>query len=225
MIAQRYVIIFFFMAAVMLQGCNSSIPQSYQETSLRMAASTGDIVTLKMLLKQGIDPNATPEISPGIKKAAPLITAASNGHLEAVKLLVASSAKIDQPDSSGCTALDWAVRQNHYSVIKYLFEHGASAQCSKNDKFFISNALMYNTAILKLLLEHGIDPNLSDRNNMRSILYEAVSLGQTDAVRILIEAGANPNVITIKGKTPLQVAQSARYDEIARLLRNAGALQ
>jgi hypothetical protein len=59
-------------------------------------------------------------------------------------------------------------------------------------------------------------------------LLEAIILGKgtkpwQDIVRILVDAGADPSLADREGVTPLQHAESTGYDEIAKILRTAGA--
>jgi hypothetical protein len=54
-------------------------------------------------------------------------------------------------------------------------------------------------------------------------LIEAVQAGDTSSVASLLEAGADPNATSYKGKTPLMRAASLGYVEVARVLLDAGA--
>ncbi|GAA3128914.1 ankyrin repeat domain-containing protein [Kribbella aluminosa] len=59
-------------------------------------------------------------------------------------------------------------------------------------------------------------------------LLEAVLLGKgtkpwQDIVQILVDAGADPSLADQAGVTPLQHARSSGYDDIAKILRTAGA--
>ena len=79
------------------------------------------------------------------------------------------------------------------------------------------------------LLQTGID--IDHVNNLGwTALLEAIILGNGSAtyieiVRLLIEAGADPNLADGQGITPLAHATSRNYTEIASLLRRAGARQ
>ena len=49
-------------------------------------------------------------------------------------------------------------------------------------------------------------------------LHEASSHGHAAVVKLLLEAGANPNVLDIHKQTPLQKAEAAGHTETARML-------
>ncbi|MFG1905578.1 ankyrin repeat domain-containing protein [Kribbella sp. NPDC048928] len=73
------------------------------------------------------------------------------------------------------------------------------------------------------------DINLNYVNDLGwTALLEAIILGKgtkpwQDIVQILVDAGADPGLADKDGVTPLQHAQSSGYDEIAKILRTAGA--
>ena len=55
-----------------------------------------------------------------------LHTAAKEGNLELVRLLVEQGADKDKADRVGCTPLFWGCDRGHIDVVKYLVEQGAS---------------------------------------------------------------------------------------------------
>ena len=61
--------------------------------------------------------------------------------------------------------------------------------------------------------------------SMVTALLGATNGGETRAVSILLEAGANPDLPTARGNTPLIVAAERNNQDIARLLLAAGASQ
>lgn len=56
-----------------------------------------------------------------------------------------------------------------------------------------------------------------------SILHKAVSSKDADAVRVLLDHGANPNIVGDMGCTPLHEAVELQQIEIASVLLEAGA--
>ena len=83
------------------------------------------------------------------------------------------------------------------------------------------------TTIVARLLETDIDIDHVNRLGWTALL-EAIILGSGDAehvevVRQLVEAGADVNLADNQGMTPLAHAEDAGFDEMAAILREAGA--
>lgn len=58
----------------------------------------------------------------------PLMEAASAGHVDIVKLLLAHGADVNAESSSGHTPLMWACAQGHEAVVTALLEGGAKVE-------------------------------------------------------------------------------------------------
>ena len=56
-----------------------------------------------------------------------LAVAATTGATRALKVLLASGARIDLADSGGGTALAWAAQKGHLSCVQHLLDAGANA--------------------------------------------------------------------------------------------------
>ena len=80
--------------------------------ALLHAAAVGDVPMVKTLLEFGADPNARGKDK--IARTALILTAAG-GHSEVVKTLVAKGVELEARDSSGKTALNWAVMRKRTS--------------------------------------------------------------------------------------------------------------
>ncbi|HNB25938.1 MAG TPA: ankyrin repeat domain-containing protein, partial [Alphaproteobacteria bacterium] len=80
---------------------------------------------------------------------------------------------------------------------------------------------------VRLLLERSeIDVNHVNNLGWTGLL-EAVILSDggprhLEIVRLLLEHGADPNIVDKDGVSPLKHAQDRRYDAIAALIKNAG---
>ena len=62
-----------------------------------------------------------------------LRTAAKNGILERVRMIVEQGADKGQSDVNGCTPLYLASLYGHFDVVEYLVEQGASLDKTDND--------------------------------------------------------------------------------------------
>ena len=73
------------------------------------------------------------------------------------------------------------------------------------------------TKIVRLLLEHGANPNAED-NEGWTPLHLASSDGHTTIVRLLLDRGASADMKNNKGRNTLQVATTHGMDEIVQVL-------
>ena len=60
-----------------------------------------------------------------------LMLACCAGHLDVVKKLRSSGAELEARDTSGCTALHWAVQGENTDVIKWMLQNGAQVGYNK----------------------------------------------------------------------------------------------
>jgi ankyrin repeat protein len=83
-------------------------------------------------------------------------------------------------------------------------------------------ALNGHAEIVKLLLEHGADPNVRSSYGWTPLHY-AVFGGYLEVVKLLLERGADPNARDRYGATPLFWAVHQIYPDVAKLLLERGA--
>lgn len=104
--------------ALLAAGAKVDQANAYGDTALKMAALHGRLEIAKKLRarKAGLDP-------PGW---TPLIYAATGGHDEMVRYLLAEGAKIDAVSPNGTTALMMAVREEKFSTAELLIARGAN---------------------------------------------------------------------------------------------------
>ena len=84
-------------------------------TALHVAAFNGRLEVARMLVDKGANVNL-----PTNKNYTPLMSAAKGGHIEAVKLLLDKGAEPSTRDTSGKTALDYAIEKKNDAVVQLL---------------------------------------------------------------------------------------------------------
>jgi ankyrin repeat protein len=69
------------------------------------------------------------------------------------------------------------------------------------------------------------DPSMVSAKDDRgwTFLHQEALAGSTVTVKVLLEAGANPNALTNDGMTPLQLARALAWDQVVALLVSKGA--
>jgi uncharacterized protein len=166
-----------------------------------MFAARGDLASVKTLLDAGADPNVT---IPDWKGTA-LTIASTMGQPAIVEALLNKGADINHRDDNNFTALHAAVRDSDYGEER---EQRARA-----------------VATAKVLLAHGADPNArlhQEKPSVRALnevefegatpIALAAEVNNLDAIKLLVEAGGDPNIATAHGTTPLMLASGAATD-------------
>ena len=173
-------------------------------TPLLFAAREGCLECTKVLVDAGANKNL--QDPDGV---SPMMTAIVNGHYDVAAYLIEKGADINLPDNWGRAAL-WA------SVDMHTMPHSGRPDVVEPDS-------VSGTDLLKLVLAHNPDVNaqlvlfppyrsLSDRgsDNILTIgatpLLRAAKAGDTEALRWLLAKGADPNLATDTGITPLMAA-------------------
>jgi len=199
----------------------ASAANRYGVTPLAVAAGNGDAPIVGALLKAGADPNT----ANGDGETA-LMSAARSGSVDAVKMLLARGADPNAKERwLQETALMWAASENHPEVVKVLLEAGARV----NEKSWVTDtpvlefpksggpnipfpkggwtAVFYaarDNAIgaLRVMADAGADLNVQDPEGATALVIAIINL-HYDAAALLLDKGANPNLVDITGMGPL----------------------
>jgi uncharacterized protein len=74
-----------------------------------------------------------------------------------------------------------------------------------------------NTEVMKILLDHGANPNLQDSEGVTALM-EAVSTDHSAMIDTLISHRADPKLMDRRGRTAADIAKQQGNDEAARSL-------
>lgn len=176
-----------------------------QKTPLMCAAERGHAKVMRLLLDHGADLYAKND---GGRMA--LAYAAFNGHEQAMELLLSRlQGKVDWKDFQGDSALALAVDQQHVNIVRMLLAPAGLVAVDSTNNFgwtplFLSSR-NGNEPIMKLLLQHGASPNVKSFASCgcRTPLHYAAMNGHARAADILISEGAQVDIRTTDGTTPL----------------------
>jgi ankyrin repeat protein len=169
-----------------------------------------------------LDGGANPDVRFGQDGNA-LTLAADNANDEIVRLLLQAGANPNAISRGGQTPLFAAVFKRDRVVLDTLLAH----QADPNIGDYIGRtplmfaAKMNEVPILKSLIASGA--NLDTTTNPETALIAAACNESEEAIAVLLEAGAEPNVKAKWGKFPLMCAASTRSTSIAEKLIRAGA--
>jgi ankyrin repeat protein len=203
----------FEMASRLIQaGASVRATNRYGVTPLSLAAVNANPRMTALLLDKGAD--ARQMVSRG---QTVLMTAARTGNPEVVTALIDKGADVNAREwQLGETALMWAAAENHAAVVKVLVARGAEVDARSNplafpkDRFGLEGvltilprgkwtALMYAARdgapeATRALLDAGADINAQDPDGTTP-LVRAIWNSHYDTAKVLLERGADPNIL------------------------------
>ena len=190
-------------------GADVRVASRYGVTPLSLAATNGKATMIERLLEAGADANTA---LPGGETA--LMTAARTGKVDAIKVLLAYGAAANARETTrGQTALMWAASSNNAAAIKVLVQGGAEIHARSTGP---------SAKVASAEPVYGVRRGPERVDSFTPLLF-AVRRGQIDAVRALLEAGANVNDAAPDGTSALVVGIINAHWELAALLLDQGA--
>ncbi|XP_013408343.1 ankyrin repeat and protein kinase domain-containing protein 1 [Lingula anatina] len=166
---------------------------------------------LTLLADKGVDVNAQDSLG-----HAPIFSAAGRGLDRVLKLLIAKGANVNLCDKRGWSPLHFAAHGCHKDVCRILLENGAVVEqpdlytketpLHRAVKPFFDHAEAVET--VKLLLDHGADPNLQTMNGDSALHFAAqwTSPKAPQVLALLVMKKGNVNLQNKKDYTPLHFA-------------------
>ena len=130
----------------------------------------------------------------GVLGGTPLHVAYFNGHLDVVLEMINSGTDVNAAQDNGCTTLHLASADGHMDIVTALIGAGADVNATEDE-------------------DVGQTP-----------LHFASDYGYANIAIALINAGADVNAKDNDGDTPLYYALRNRHTEVAKVLREAGAV-
>lgn len=182
------------------------------------AAVNGNAEILKLLLAAGADPNQ----SVSVTGDTPLMLAARTGVVDAVAVLLEHGADVNATESWGFTTpLMWAVTEGHAAVAKQLIDHGADLE-ARTAYIPPDTGRGFEGALPRPRRPEEVGPIVFASGEFTPLLLAARD-GRFDAVKTLVEAGADVNALAADGKNALGIAIFNGSYDIASYLIDAGS--
>ena len=171
----------------------------------------------------------------------PLMFAAREGDVEMTRLLVASRADVDAGGGDGKTALSMAIFNGNYDVAAYLVDSKADVNKADAQRFtplfWAVDRRNMETApnfpwmvtadpmpLIRKLLDAGASPNAIVNNTPRARMREgsprivfatalmrAAFAADLELVKLLLDRGADPKIISKDGETMLSAAAGLAF--------------
>jgi hypothetical protein len=102
-----------------------------------------------------------------------------------------------------------------------LFIPAQSALAIDGDQL-MEAAYLGHVKTLNFLLDHGVDVNFQDEQYGASALHAAAQGGREEIIKILLERGAEVNLKSKEGNTPLMAAAFNHNEGVVKILLEAG---
>ncbi len=173
---------------------------------------------LTAALHSGVDPNDRDEAGEPL-----LLVAARRRRLEAVRILLDTGADINATNAHGKSAYAHATRRQFDEVTELLVERGADTTLSPADKLAVAVGTGDLGAACAVI---EADPTVVRTGNPEEdrLLADIAGRGNSlDAVRLLVEAGADLTARGLDDGTPLHIAAWFGQPRNAAVLVHAGA--
>lgn len=193
-------------AALLRNEADPNVSNHFGWTPLMEAAKLAEPQLVRLLLEAGADPNEDNQDG-----QTPLMLAARNGAVEVVELLVEHGADVNAEENwGGQTALMWAAAENHPEVAELLIAKGADV--NRRARVFDWATQVTSEPRWQFRPAAGL-----------TTLQYAVRGGCLRCVQAMVEAGADVDLPTPEGVTPLIIAIDNFHFDIANYLLDEGA--
>jgi ankyrin repeat protein len=181
-------------------------PNLGRETAVLVAARTGAVPVMQLLLDAGGDANA----KESLRGQTALMWAAAERHPAAVKLLIAKGADVNAKTEGKDAPQGGTMRQ------------GASPPPSDGNGTSNGSAAGANRPNAAGMRQARNAPAANGANGYSAVMF-AARAGDLETVRTLLDAGANVNDIGRDGLNPLLLATHRGYAKLAMFLLDHGA--
>ncbi|KAL9114410.1 MAG: hypothetical protein Q9227_001491 [Pyrenula ochraceoflavens] len=182
----------------------SRIPPLQQPTPLHLAATSGDTDILSLLLRPEWNAEIESRTTDG---RTPLHAAVIAGQIPALKMLLTSGADVESKDVHGRTALHLIVGSGANNFNSSQDDSITSGPSSKPAHIIILNHLLENNASTSSRESDGCTP-----------LHIAAFEGDVQAVTVLLDYGADPELTRVGGLTAADLAKKVGQVEVHRIL-------
>jgi ankyrin repeat protein len=187
-------------------GADARKATRYGVTPMALACENGSAPIVERLLKAGVGVNTTGKLG-----ETPLHLCARTGRPEAVRVLLSHGAAIDTIENwRGQTPLMWAAAEGHAAAMRLLIEAGADINAR-------SSIIVWERQRTEEPRDKWLPPG-----GLTPLLFAARD-GRVEGARVLLEAGADPNIVDPDRHTALILALMNGHVDVAATLIRGGA--
>jgi len=180
--------------SLLSHGANPNHVPPHSWGPIQWAARKGHLDVVKRLIDAGVNVDDVQQGNTALHLAS------MNGHTNVVEHLISLGANRDSRDSDEKTPLMWASQEGHCDVVDRLLAAGCDVNAVDQHQY---NALTWavqegHTAIAERLIANGIEVDVQNYEQETPLMI-ACSRGNIDAVRLLLDHGADPLIFNKDG--------------------------
>lgn len=188
-------------------------PRGFRITPLMSAAELGSTEMVRLLLERGAEIDAKDK-----NEETAFHRTVKRGNFETMDLLLKHGANIDTQDYGRETPLIRAAREGKIALIKFLLARGANIQKGGSENAVYWAARARKMEAYRLLLENG-----GSGKALNNALLASVGTSDIETAKILLEAGADVNIRSERGSTPLMIAGGYGLENFVKFFIDHGA--
>jgi len=212
-----------YAAALVLVTCSATVSRAAGPAADRRvveAAQAKNWAAVATLVKQKANLN-----TPQPDGATALQWAAHWNALDAVTMLLKAGADVNLANEHGVTPLALACENGSAPVVEKLLAAGANPNAADQagETVLMTASETGNVAVVKALLAKGANPNLKERTQDQTALMWAAAEKHPEAIKALIDGGADIKARSKSGSTPLLFAARSGDVDTVKVLLDAGA--
>lgn len=195
-------------------SADPDVVDSHGRSALLIGAQADNVDVMAKLLERGADTALEDD-----KGRTAVHWAVFHQSMAAMRLLLAAEANVNVRDSRGFSPLMIAAQHGSTDIVEILVNNDADADLEsvEKDTALLLAAANSHFGCVRQLVDVGADVNAANNRRETTLLHVVHDVTTTAH---LLRAGADPNVTTAEGVSPLSVAVHNGYvDVIADLLQ------
>ena len=197
--------------AIINHGADVNVRDKHSVTALMVACWKENVDAINILLNAGADPT--------IADTKGFTSIHYSVHVdcskETISALIGHGADVNTADKNNETALMQACKMKYADTMSVLLNLGADpniVDCNVETCLHAAVRSQCNNAMLQEIIDHGVDVNVRSKYGGTAIMIacmQGTALKENkNAVNVLLNAGADPNITSTFGETCLHAAIS-----------------
>ncbi|CAF4114841.1 unnamed protein product [Rotaria magnacalcarata] len=194
---------------LLVHGADPNKQCATGDTALNLAVHRQKYPIVDLLLQYYANPNVYNQSGKTALHRAVMSYPDENAHY--IQVLLDARADPNIEDRNQRKPLDEAILANKPGMVEVLLIHDRTL-AKRAYRAAIIAARLGHDKCMEILLNYGMDPNISDRTNVTP-LHVAVRSLKLATVRLLVVNGADQNIANNRGETAFAIAEHLQPDQ------------